>query len=419
MALGKGSGASVVDTASAHVARQPVFDRGFKVWGYELLDRYPREAGSEGPGDAGTARVLSASSDFGGMRRLTKGRPALVNFTRRMLVEQAYLMMPPGQVVVEVLEDVEIDDEVLLACKRVKEAGYRLAIDDVTSIDGYVDVLPLVDVLKVDWMLTDADQRKALCAAVSFWPELVLLAEKVETPAELFEAQKLGCTLYQGFFFQKPELVNGRAASAAAFSWARFMQEVNRPEVDFDQLEAVVRSDAVIAARLIRRINGASHGLSQRVTSIKQALVLLGEEPLRRWCSVAALGELASGKPSELAVSALSRAHFCEHLGLDVGLRERRLELFSLGLMSLLDGVLDQPMDEVLLELRPSADVRGALLGRDGVYRRVLEAAVACERGATAEAIEPLAEGLGVSADGLLRRYAEALCWSDETMGSG
>ncbi|MEM7683065.1 MAG: EAL domain-containing protein [Planctomycetota bacterium] len=413
---GSGAKAGAAPGQCAHVARQPVFDRSRRVWGYELLDRYPRPATELTPGDAGTARVLTASSDLCGLQRMTRGLPALVNFTRGMLINESYRLLPPEHVVVELLEDVVIDDEVLVACKKVKDAGYRLAIDDVESLEPYAKLLSMVDVVKIDWLLTTPAQRDLLCRTVAKLPGALLLAEKVETPAEVFEAERLGCRLFQGYFFQKPELVSGGEPSPAAFGWARFIQEVNRPEIDFGKLEAVVRGDAVLAAKLIRRINAASNGLTQKVRSIKQALVLLGEEALRRWCAVAALGELSAGKPSELCGSALARAFYCEHLGVDAGMGEARLELFSLGLMSLLDAVLDQPLDEVVLELRPPAAVRAALLGRDGSYRKVLDSAVACERGLDAEGLKGMADGLGVTPERMLARYAQAIAWSDDAM---
>ncbi|MEM6550812.1 MAG: EAL domain-containing protein [Planctomycetota bacterium] len=403
------------DVGLRYVGRQGIFDRRMKVWAYELLDR--DNGGPDADGDAATARVLHHSMHVIGLGQLTNNRPAFVNFTRRGLIEKAYSLIDPDKIVVELLEDIEPDPEVIAACRAVKEEGYMLALDDLTHTAGLEQLLPLADIIKIDWPLTTRSQRWELCRDLRR-PGLRLLAEKVETPQEYAEAQSLGCELFQGFFFQKPQTVQGREIPTSALAWIRFIERVNQPEVDFDQLEEVVKSDTAVATKLLRRLNNPVVGCSHRISSIKQALVLMGEVKLRRWGAVVAASSLAIDKPTELMVSALVRAQVCETLGPLASIKNRSMDLFTLGLVSLIDAMTGTELQTVLKDLRLPEDVNHALISREGILGKLLDLAIAFEHGKHEEALI-LMEALGLKPETVRAAFFEAVQWADRVSEAG
>ncbi|MEM1212429.1 MAG: EAL domain-containing protein [Planctomycetota bacterium] len=394
-----------------YVGRQGIFDRRLKVWAYELLDRDRGTAAPDGDGDAATARVLHHSTQVIGLSELTNNKPAFVNFTRQGLLDKTYSLISPDEIVVELLEDIVPDAEVIAACREVKEEGYRLALDDFTHTAGFEQLLPLADIVKIDWPLTTRTQRWELCKRLRR-PGLKLLAEKVETPQEYAEAQSLGCELFQGYFFQKPQTVQGQEIPSSALAWMRFIERVNKPEVDFDKLEEVVKSDTAVATKLLRRLNNPVVGCTHRITSIKQALVLMGEVKLRRWGAVVATSSLAVDKPTELMVSALVRAQVCETLGASVGIRDRAMDLFTLGLVSLIDAMTGTPIETVLKDLRLAPEVNDALISREGPMGELLDLVITYEHGKHDEAAIR-GESLGVDESAIQKAFYDAVLWAD------
>ncbi|MEM6391642.1 MAG: HDOD domain-containing protein [Planctomycetota bacterium] len=380
-----------------------------KVYAYELLDR--DNCGPDTDGDAATARVLHHSLHVIGLNQLTNNRPAFVNFTRKGLLDETYSLVSPENIVVELLEDIEPDPEVIAACRAVKEQGYTLALDDLTQTAGLEQLLPLADIIKIDWPLTTRAERWELCRRLRR-PGLTLLAEKIETPQEFAEAQGLGCELFQGYFFQKPQIIQGRELASTAFAWVRFIEHVNRPQVDFDELEEVVKSDTAVATKLLRRLNSPVVGVRHPIQSIKQALVLLGEVKLRRWGAVVATSSLAVDKPTELMVSALIRAQVCETLGPLAGITGRPMDLFTLGLVSLIDTMTGVPMETVLQELRLAPEVADALISNEGLMGKLLTLVTHYEQNKINEA-QALMAPLGIDQDSVNQAFFDATIWAD------
>lgn len=394
------------------VGRQPIFDRQQRVFGYELLFRAGTDNRFTGiDGDAATAKVISNSAAVVGLSTLTGGKPAFINITRRFLLEGLYEVLPPSQIVVELLENVEPDREVVEACRRVKQSGYLLALDDFVYQPGYERLLDLADIVKIDFCITNAQSRRTLIQQVTR-RNLCLLAEKVETHADHQEAQRLGYCFFQGYFFEKPQVIVGRDIPAYKRTYLSFLQEVNRPDLNFDHLEGTVKQDVAVTTKLLRYLNSASFGLSNRISSVKQALVLLGQGPLRKWASLAALACMADDKPDELVVALLVRARACEQIGRSLGLRDRELDLFMMGLLSGMDALIDRRLDELLIEMPVAFDVKAALMGSSTMLGCILRLVLACERGLVVER-DKLLEQLALPAEEVGQVYASAVAWAD------
>jgi EAL and modified HD-GYP domain-containing signal transduction protein len=403
---------------SVFVGRQPIFDRRRNVFGYELLYRSgsATNAYTATDGDAATRAVLHGSLNVVGLQELTGSKKAFVNCTKNTFVNDEYVVLPPAGSVVELLETVLPDPEILTALKRAKDAGYIIALDDFAFGPEYRPFLPLADILKVDFLATSADQRKRLTDQFAGNGKTLLLAEKVESHDDFEEAVKLGYHYFQGYFFCKPQIVSRKNIPAFKQNCLRFIQEVNSPSISFERLEGVVKRDPALSTKLLRYLNSAAFGLVNRITSIRQALALLGEKPLRKWASLIALSELGRDKPSELMTTALVRARFCELLASPAGLRDRALDSFIMGLLSAVDAFTDQPLAESIADFPLAPDVTAALLGTDSSspLSRIFGVALSLERGRAPRAASLLTD-FSVPLETASDLYRQAVSWADQS----
>ena len=396
----------------AFVARQPILDASGHVFGYELLYRAAADATScQDSRDLAAARVLNDAVLTLGLDTLTGGRRAFINTTRHMLLNDLVTVLAPEAVVIEVLENVGFDDEVVTAVKRLRERGYAIALDDFTFADGAEVLLPYARYVKVDVLSTSVDERRRIEKAVKNGTKLV--AEKVESAEVFEEARALGYQLFQGYYFCRPTTFSGGALSARRLAYARLLAALNKSNVSVNSIEDLIKHDASLTYRVLRCINSAAFGIRREIQSIRQALVLLGLDQIRKWASVWALAGLNGGASSELVTIAILRARSCEIVATRVIGAEDASEYFLLGLCSLLEAMLGQPMAVAVAELPLSENVRSALLGEHNKARLILDAVVAHERGEWDEASRIVTE-LAVPPEALALAYADALKWARE-----
>jgi EAL and modified HD-GYP domain-containing signal transduction protein len=395
-----------------YVARQPILQVAGSVFGYELLYRADATATScRGSRDLAAARVLNDAVLTLGLERLTGGRRAFVNVTRQLLLSDLASLLPAPAVVLEVLEDVEVDAEVIAACRHLRDQGYAIALDDFVPGSGADALLPFAKYVKLDVLALSSSERRRIQRSLP--PTIVVVAEKVETEDAFREAQAAGCTLFQGYYFCKPATFTAGAVSARRLAYARLLSALNRPGVGISEIEDLIKHDASLTVRVLRCINSAAFGIRREVTSIRQALVLLGLDQIRKWASVWALAGLNEGASFELVTMAILRARSCELLAQDLKGADGSSEYFLLGLCSLLEGMLGIPLAEAVDQLPLSDTVRKALIGEGNGARCVLDAVIAYERGEWDEA-EQMAVSAGIAPDRLPLAYADALKWARE-----
>ena len=361
------------------VARQPIFDPHQKVYAYELLFRSGMDNffDASDPDQASTS-VIVDSLLLMGMEKLTGGDRAFINCTRNVLIKGYAALLPKDKVVVEILESVEPDDEVVGACLRLKRAGFMLALDDFIYEERLEPLLPLIAFVKIDFRETTERDRKALVEKLSH-RGIKMVAEKVETRSELLQASEMGYTYFQGYFFSKPEIVVAQDIPGYKLNYLRVLQAVNQPEINLVELENIIKLEASLTYKLLRYLNSAFFGFRTEIRSIHHALALLGEEELKKWASLIAMAAMGADKPPELVVSVIVRAVFCESLAPRIGMMNRSNDLFLLGMMSLIDAVLDRPLPEILEKMPISHEVKEALLGVENRLRDVYETVIAYE----------------------------------------
>jgi c-di-GMP phosphodiesterase len=402
------------------VARQPIFDRNRRVKGYELLFRRgPRNVAEFSDARGATEHVISASYLDIGIQELTAGMPAFINFSRDLLIDGTPKMLQPEQVVVEILEDVIPDREVIRSVRELKGRGYRIALDDFNGDPAFNDLVPLVDIIKIDLVLSSrrdvVERLRRLRSAHSTPP--TLLAEKVETHRQLDEASRHGFELFQGYFFSTPEILRSTRIPEAKVAHLKLLQTFQAPTLSYRQMEEIIKSDVALTAKLLKYINAAAFPWAGRVTSVRHALTCLGEMNIRKWVALVALTGMTQDKPRELAVASACRGRFCELAGDAVDPSHTELDHFLLGALSNVDAMLDVPMELVLGRLPISQEVKAALCGERSTLRDLLDVATLYERGDWSR-LASLCRRLNLSESVLPFLYRDALLWSDRVLQS-
>lgn len=411
------SEAALQGATRVFVARQPIFDKRKKVIAYELLFRsgLDNSAGIIDKTEAAAHVVSNAVLTFG-LDTLIAGKKAFLNFTADHLVSGVATLLPREKVVIELLEEVEPTEPVVAAVRHLRKQGYALALDDFVYAPRFEPLLELVQFVKVAFRSTDSAARSEIAKRLG-GRGLFLLAEQVETLEEYQEAVKAGFSYFQGYFFCRPEVVTKREITPARVTGMRLLQALNQTYLNYSDMEDIIKRDVSVSHRLLRYINSAWFGFSMRIDSIRHALVLLGENDVRRWVALMALGGLGDRKPAELAVNSAVRGRLCESLAPSLGMQARAFDLFLLGAFSMMDAMLDRPMEEAVKDVPLPGEVEEALMGRPNKLRRVLDLVVAYESGRWAE-VSSGVEALGLSEETLPPLYFDAVTWARESFGS-
>ena len=395
------------------VARQPIFDAARDVQAYELLFRSSLENRCRSTcGDSSTLDVISSTFVEIGIDELTGGRRAFINFTRNLLLEDVPSLLSPELMTVEILEDIEPDEPVLRACRKLKDAGYTLALDDFVLRHTNSPLLELADIVKVDFLQTTPDQREKIVADL-VRRKITPLAEKVETEEEFNQAAACGFTHFQGYFFSRPAIHKGRTLSASKLAHLQMMEQLSRPEISIDELERVIKQDVPLSYKLLRFIASAWFGLKHEITSIRHALAWLGNREVRKWYYLVCLRDIGSDKPSELLVRSIARAKMAEGIAMHMGQVKQAPGLFLLGMFSLIDVLLDMPMDEVVQRLPLDEPLKNALLGQPSPLRQVLDTVISYERGDW-DSFATHATALKLDDDLVPDIFRKSLKWADQ-----
>jgi EAL and modified HD-GYP domain-containing signal transduction protein len=393
------------------IARQPIFDTRRRVYAYELLFRSGLDNYFDSDDhDQAAASVIANSNLLFNLSEMTGNTKAFINCTRRVLLEDLMTTLPRQQAVVEVLEDVEPDAELIEACRRLKKQGYTLALDDFVYHQNYEPLLDIADIIKVDFLLSDVDEQERL-ARVMIPRGIKMLAEKVETHEVYEQARAMGYQLFQGYFFAKPVIISRKDIPTNKVQFLRILKNIHAEEVDFKKLALAIQSEVSLSYKLLKLINSAAFALRHKVTSILQALSLLGLREIRSWVSLLSISSMADDKPAELVVSSLLRARLCEQLAQPCKMGDRQSDLFLMGLFSLLDVIMSRPIEEILEEITLEEDLLEALTGQPGPMRNILDLVIAMEKGQW-EQVSALAAELDIDEKLLPALYLDAVKWS-------
>jgi c-di-GMP-related signal transduction protein len=394
-----------------YVARQPIMDRRARVHGYELLFRAGPETAFRGDGDLATRTMLDNTVMFG-LERLTGGLPAFVNCTREALTEELVNVLPPSMTVLEILESLEPTPDLIAACRKLKRAGFRLALDDFIWEPRFEPLVELADYIKVDVTLTGAAERKRLLKRLD-GVAVALLAEKVETQEEYKQACDEGFTLFQGYYFCRPVLMENRKVPSNRLSHIEILQWLRSDTIELPKLTQLVKRDASLTYRLLRLVNSPMCAVRQEVNSIRSALLAVGEQTFRRIATLAITSELSGKQPAEVLKMAFVRGRFCEVAAGLYGLDAT--EQYLMGLLSLLPAMLRRPMAELTPALPLRNEIRRALEGATSPERSLLAWLEFHERGDWV-ACDGVVQAYGLNQHALMNCYAEAMLWAEDAL---
>jgi EAL and modified HD-GYP domain-containing signal transduction protein len=396
-----------------YVARQPIMDKLGQVHAYELLFRSGPQLFFSGDGDLATRTMLDNAMLFG-LEKLAGGLPAFVNCTSESLIERLVDILPASMTVLEILEILEPTPSLIAACRKLKAAGFRLALDDFVWAPKFEPLVELADYIKVDFTLSGPEERRALFEQLR-GKTIAMLAEKVETQEEYKQACAEGFTFFQGYYFCRPILLKNRKVPSNRLSQIGILELMRGSSIDLHSLSRLVKRDASLTYRLLRLVNSPAYSMREDVRSIESALMVVGEDTFRRLALLAITSELNAGQPQEVLRMAFVRARFCELAATLCSLDPT--EQYLLGLLSLLPAMLRMPMELLTPMLPLREDIRAALQGTMNHERSLLHWLEHEENGDWEECDE-VVQARGLNQQTLLAQYAEAVVWADATLRS-
>ena len=395
------------------LARQAIYDDNCKAIAYELLHRNSKENKfcydiSE---DEATIKLISNSVVIG-LTELVIDKIAFINFTNQLIIDEFPSVLPKDRVIIEILESVKPTNEVMLVLHKLKGMGYKFALDDVNYSSSFWEFGDLIDIYKIDFLATTKKEREELISSIKLInPNAKLLAEKVEVKEEYEEAKKNGFSYYQGFFFSKPLMMTGRDMPVRNFTCFNILSELLDKEFDINKVEQIIKSDVAISFKIMKMLNSASFGFIQKISSIKQAIMLIGREALSKWLTIIAMSEMQSSNEEEITKSIIIRARFCELIAEKIN-SPKSTQCFLAGLFSNLDVYMQKNMDEIISDLPVEEELKEALVGKKNDINKILKLVISYER-ADNEAISKLCNSIGMDENILVDLYIESINWQN------
>ncbi|WP_051261427.1 EAL and HDOD domain-containing protein [Desulfovibrio inopinatus] len=405
------------DYEPIYVAKQPIYDRCGGIFAYELLFRHAQSntAHIKDP-DQATAQVIADGFTMA-INGMESGALAFINFPKGLLIRKDPLALPHSVCVVEILENVDPTPDVLSALSELKSAGYTLALDDYIGTAGFEPFLELADIIKVEILGMATRDLIRLSQRLKMYG-CRLLAEKVEDQTAYDLVYALGYDYFQGYFFSRPQIIEGRKLTTTQTTRLRVMYELNKRDFEFKTMAEIISRDPALSLRLLRLINSAAFGLYKKVATIGQALPLLGMDLLRHWLMVVLLSEISVGpRSSDLAFRSVLRGRYLETLALAMkGSAQNEDTAFLLGLFSLLDALLNQPMESIVQTLALDEDIQAALCGEQCKAREWIDHVVALENDDFDQAKAFLVKN-GLPVEQGAELHARAAAWTAGMLG--
>lgn len=390
----------------SYFAKQPILDLNGDTYGYALLYRNTATAGcyNGADGDKSTADVIN-SVFFGDIdRSFLENKRAFLKFTENLLLDKTALLLPKDQVVIEVSGHVSITDKLIGCLRELREKGYLIALSDYEYQDETKSLFECFRIIKIDFR-KDKAYIEGLVEQCRKYNK-TFLAEKIETVEDAEYAKKLGCSLMQGYFFAQPLIVTGNAYNPMVATFSRLMNCLWEVKVNIDALAGIVSEDPFMAAKLLRLVNSVRSDMSEQISSIKQAILMLGVNKLKDWIYLVGLQTLSREGPDERIKVALFRAIFCRsiagEISSDAVFGE---EMYLMGLMSI---VVDPEDKDTMDAMRLSGNIVGGLAGQNGIFGDTFELVENYEQG-NWHGVDDYAAKNNLSEKDIMRIYSESV----------
>lgn len=395
----------------SYIARQPILDRQAKTIGYELLFRDgPDNRFPDIEPELATSRLLSEHFLTAHYDTLGQGL-GFVNFPYDSLINRVPTLFPAQSLVIEILEGCPPSAELLEAVKEMAAAGYTIALDDFIPNAKWRPFLPYISIIKFDIRLYPIEKARMFMAKLT-GKNIKFLAEKVETYQEFEQAKQAGFDYFQGYFFSKPEMLQSKSLAPSFHTVVQLCQEIAKPELDFIAIESLISQDLSLSYKLLSSAN-SSASITSQIRSFRQAVVYLGEEKLRKFVALVAIASTQDSKPEHLYTLSIQRARFCELIYQQF--HHDSSSAFLVGMFSLLDSVLDQPLEGILSKIPVDEEVKRALLDGEGLLGQILALIRAYEH-ANWQEIKRITNALGLEENTICNSYTAAVKWTNELL---
>lgn len=406
-------------------ARQPIFDAYRRIKGYELLfredqqNRFPQHVAPE----VATSKLLLNTFFGTNIDNISNGKLTFINFPTEILRDNFMELLPSKDVVIEILETVEPNEETLNLIRTMFHKGYRFALDDFEYSEAWEKFFPFISIVKFDIMRTPLSKMpqiiakfKELAKKGKAQKNTKFLAEKVETYEEFNEAKRIGFDLFQGFFFAKPEMIVESSIPPTQIMLMQLYRECVKQEINFKKVCQYIESDVGLAYKLLRYVNNSANKTGRKraeISSIKNAVIFMGENLMRKFVFLIVTAELSVEKPIALMKTAIHRAKFCEMLAQNSSLHQYSEKAFLIGLFSVLDAILDRNMDNIVQDLPLEEEIKKALVDKIGIYSCFIKISESYEKGEW-DIVKLVIEQMGVSEKTTMQLYLDSMAWSEK-----
>jgi c-di-GMP-related signal transduction protein len=397
------------------LGRQPILDRDQRIVAYELLFRAADTPGVTVTDDMhATASVIHHAFSEMGIQAVLGSQLGFINISTEMLLSDMVELLPKEQVVLELLETINVDDAVIERCRVLRQQGFTLALDDFVFNESRRPLLALADIVKVDLLLHSQDELQVTVDQLKQWP-VKLLAEKVDSAEQADYCHSLGFDLFQGYFFARPMVLSAKRTDPSQMALIQLLGLLLK-DADTQKIEQIFKQHPNLTYNLMRLVNSVACGVRRSITSVSQAIMVLGRQQLLRWLQLL-MFTLQSGStyPSPLLVLAATRGKMMELLAVKLQRNADYCdEAFMAGILSLIESLINKSLAEIVSELNLGERLSAALLSREGELGTLLQLVESVEQADLDRTHSLLAQTGTLSLSNLTAAEIEAMNWANQ-----
>ena len=358
---------------NTYIARQAILDNKSNTVAYELLFRNSSDNHfPEIDRDIATSKLIIQNHLQGDIQAISMGKPAFINFTEKCLIDKYPLMFDKDSIVIELVGQKQPNSRLLKIVKYYHDQGYQVALTEYDLAEHWDSLLPYLAIVKVDIEKINPKRLRSLKTKAKKL-KVKLAAEKVETKYQLQSLAEVGFNYFQGFFYHKPEIIEGQTLAPIKTQMLHLMNEANKATLNYEAIADIISQDVNLTIGLLKMVNNVATGVRVEITSLKQAATYLGEEKLKQFVSILVLSKLSAEHPDEISKHALITAKLMDAIVQQSpafsGVKEYA---FITGLLCDIEVILQRPIEQIMKSMPLASPIVAALIYKQGVLGELL-----------------------------------------------